>query len=184
MGDKGIKFNPLKDIDDLIPISRVSETPLDPLDSISDTFDMSITNPLFEFDSEFTLNSDNPLFDILYKDSDESEMETIMDEVQIKILQSTAQIPPPFEESSFDMTTHDQTLTLSQFHHGFLGSYRLSYYLGFLFPKEFFESHSLDLFELGDENEVFDPGTIAINGQLNSLNEISPEIEPSLPFIL
>ncbi|GKB20140.1 reverse transcriptase domain-containing protein [Tanacetum coccineum] len=59
MGDKEIKFNPLKDIDDPVPIPRVSEKPLDSLDPISITFDMTITNPLFDFDSEFTLNSDN-----------------------------------------------------------------------------------------------------------------------------
>ncbi|GJX31001.1 hypothetical protein Tco_0240856 [Tanacetum coccineum] len=64
------QFNPLKDIDDPIPISRVSKTPLDSLDSISNTFDTAITNPLFEFDSELSLNYDNPIFDIMYKDSE------------------------------------------------------------------------------------------------------------------
>ncbi|GKC83984.1 hypothetical protein Tco_1139701 [Tanacetum coccineum] len=42
MGDKEIKFNPLKDIDDLVPIPKVSEKPLDSLDPISKTFDMTI----------------------------------------------------------------------------------------------------------------------------------------------
>nr|GFA24594.1 NAC domain-containing protein [Tanacetum cinerariifolium] len=56
IGDKEIKFNPLKDIDDPVPIPRVSEKPLDSLDLISKTFDMTITNPLFDFNSEFTLN--------------------------------------------------------------------------------------------------------------------------------
>ncbi|GKF15986.1 hypothetical protein Tco_0057448 [Tanacetum coccineum] len=45
MGDKEIKFNPLKDIDDLVPIPKVYEKPLDSLDCISETFDMTITNP-------------------------------------------------------------------------------------------------------------------------------------------
>ncbi|GJY51567.1 reverse transcriptase domain-containing protein [Tanacetum coccineum] len=80
MGDKEIKFNPLKDIDDPIPIPRVSEKPLDSLDLISNTFDMTITNPLFDLDSEFTLNSNNPIFDIQNEESDESETETIMEE--------------------------------------------------------------------------------------------------------
>ncbi|GJV92686.1 hypothetical protein Tco_1540499 [Tanacetum coccineum] len=62
MGDKDIKFDPLKDIEDPVPILRVSEKPLDSLDPILKTFDMTITNPLFDFDSEFTLNSDNPIF--------------------------------------------------------------------------------------------------------------------------
>ncbi|GJU49700.1 reverse transcriptase domain-containing protein [Tanacetum coccineum] len=98
MRDKKIKFNSLKDIDDRVPIPRVSEKPLDSLDSISKTFDMTITNPLFDFDSEFTLNSDNPIFDIQNEESDESEPKTIMDEVQIHSSQSTAQIPPSYEK--------------------------------------------------------------------------------------
>ncbi|GJU84442.1 hypothetical protein Tco_1291988 [Tanacetum coccineum] len=88
MGDEEIKFNPLKDIDDLVPIPRVSEKPLDSLDPISKTFDMTITNPLFDFDSEFTLNSGNPIFVIQNEESDESETETIMEEVQIHSSQS------------------------------------------------------------------------------------------------
>nr|GEV55896.1 uncharacterized mitochondrial protein AtMg00810-like [Tanacetum cinerariifolium] len=90
MGDNKIKFNPLKDIEDPVPIPRVSEKPLDSLDSISKTFDMTIINPLFDFDSAFTLNLDNPIFDIKNEESDESKMETIMDEVQIHSSQSTA----------------------------------------------------------------------------------------------
>ncbi|GKD07015.1 hypothetical protein Tco_1186700, partial [Tanacetum coccineum] len=81
MGDNEIELNSHEDIDDLVPIPRISEKPLDSLDSISKTFDMTITDPLFDFDSEFTLNSDNPIFGIHNEESDESEMETIMDEV-------------------------------------------------------------------------------------------------------
>ena len=55
----------------------VSEEPCDLPDSTSHTFDMTITNPLFDFDYEFTLISDNQIFR-----SDESDTETIMDEVQ------------------------------------------------------------------------------------------------------
>ncbi|GKE33876.1 hypothetical protein Tco_1453198, partial [Tanacetum coccineum] len=43
-------------------------------------FQTTITDPLFDSDSEFTLNSDNPILDIQNKESDESEMKTIMDE--------------------------------------------------------------------------------------------------------
>ncbi|GJT52441.1 reverse transcriptase domain-containing protein [Tanacetum coccineum] len=81
MGDKEIKFNPLKDIDDPVSIPRVSEKPLDSLDS--ETFVMTISNPLFDFDYEFTSIFDNPIFDIQNEDSDESKMETIMEDVQI-----------------------------------------------------------------------------------------------------
>ncbi|GKB45666.1 hypothetical protein Tco_0896419 [Tanacetum coccineum] len=103
MGDTEVKFNPVKDIDDHVPIPRVSEKPLDSLDCISETFKMTITNPLFDFDSEFTLNLDNPIFDIQNEESDESEMDTIMEEVQIHSSQSTAQIPPPIPYDREDL---------------------------------------------------------------------------------
>ncbi|GKD50220.1 hypothetical protein Tco_1279196, partial [Tanacetum coccineum] len=102
MGDEEIKLNSHEDIDDLVPIPRVSEKPLDSLDCTSKTFDMTITDPLFDFDSEFTLNSDNPIFGIHNEDSDKSETETIIDEVQNHSPQSTAQIPPPYEKLNFD----------------------------------------------------------------------------------
>ncbi|GJW10928.1 reverse transcriptase domain-containing protein [Tanacetum coccineum] len=102
MGDEEIKLNSHEDIDDLVPIPRVSEKPLDSLDCTSKTFDMTITDPLFDFDSEFTLNSDNPIFGIHNEENDESETETIMDEVQNHSPQSTAQIPPPYEKLNFD----------------------------------------------------------------------------------
>ncbi|GJW07106.1 reverse transcriptase domain-containing protein [Tanacetum coccineum] len=163
-GYKKIKFNPLKDIDDHVPILRVSETPLESLDPILDTFDSAFTNPLFELDSEYTLNYDNPIFDIQNKDSDASKTETITDEVQIDSLQSTAKIPPLFEALTSDMTIHD--IILYRIRHGMVDSSRLSFYLGLLFTEGVSESHSLDSFELGDENVVFDPRTIAIIGRI------------------
>ncbi|GJW74691.1 hypothetical protein Tco_0134061, partial [Tanacetum coccineum] len=111
MGDEEIELNSHKDIDDLVPIPRVSEKPLDSLDCISKTFDMTITDPLFDFDSEFTLNSDNPIFGIHNEQSDESETETIMDEVQNHSLQSTAQIPPPYKKLNLDLTMPKPILT-------------------------------------------------------------------------
>ncbi|GJU48665.1 reverse transcriptase domain-containing protein [Tanacetum coccineum] len=68
IGDEEIKFNPFKDIDDPVPIPRVSETPLDSFDSSLDNFDTAFTNPIFDIQNE---------------DSDASEIETIIDEVQI-----------------------------------------------------------------------------------------------------
>ncbi|GJR60479.1 reverse transcriptase domain-containing protein [Tanacetum coccineum] len=113
IGSKEIEFNPLKDINNLVPIPRVPEKPLDSLNYIFDHFDMTITNPLFDFDSEFTSNSDNPIFDIQNEDSDESEMETIMEEVKIHSSQSTAQFQPLYGKLTFDMTMHNPILTLS-----------------------------------------------------------------------
>jgi hypothetical protein len=43
MGDKEVDVNPLKELDDLVPIPRVSEEPFDLLDSTSHTFDTTIT---------------------------------------------------------------------------------------------------------------------------------------------
>ncbi|GKB27001.1 hypothetical protein Tco_0866402 [Tanacetum coccineum] len=100
MGDKKIELNSHEDIDDLVLIPRISEKPLDSLDCISKTFEMTITDPLFDFDSEFTLNSDNLIFCIHNEESDESETKTIMDEVQSHRPQSTVQIPPP---TSYDL---------------------------------------------------------------------------------
>ncbi|GKA06385.1 reverse transcriptase domain-containing protein, partial [Tanacetum coccineum] len=57
MGDEEIELNSHEDIDDLVPIPRVSEKPLDSLDY-------------------------NPIFGIHNAESDESVTETIMDEVQ------------------------------------------------------------------------------------------------------
>ncbi|GJZ28660.1 reverse transcriptase domain-containing protein [Tanacetum coccineum] len=113
MGDEEIELNYHEDIDDLVPIPRAFEKPLDSLDLISETFDMTITNPLFDFDSEFTLNSDNSIFDIQNEESDEFETETVMEEVQIHSSQSTTQISPPYEKLTFDLTMPNPILTFS-----------------------------------------------------------------------
>ncbi|GJY54745.1 hypothetical protein Tco_0446409 [Tanacetum coccineum] len=68
MGGEEFKLNSHEDIDDHVPIPRVFKKPLDSLDCISNTFDMTITDPLFDLDSEFTLNSDNPIFGIHNED--------------------------------------------------------------------------------------------------------------------
>ncbi|GKE58435.1 hypothetical protein Tco_1497620, partial [Tanacetum coccineum] len=114
MGDEKIELNSLEDIYDLVPIPRVFKKPLNSLDLILETFDMTIINPLFDFDFEFILNSDNPMFDIQNEESDEFETETIMEEVQIHSSQSTVQIPPPYGKLSFDLTMHNRILTFSQ----------------------------------------------------------------------
>nr|GEX95072.1 hypothetical protein [Tanacetum cinerariifolium] len=150
------------DIDDPVPIPMVFETPLDSFDSSMDSFDTAFTNPLFELNFKYTLNYDNPIFDIQNEDSDASETETIMDEVHIDSLQRTVQIPPLFEALIPDMTMHD--IILYRIRHGMVHSSCLSLYLGLLFPKGVSKSHSLDSFELGDENVLFDPGTIIIKG--------------------
>ncbi|GJT23798.1 hypothetical protein Tco_0893735 [Tanacetum coccineum] len=107
------RLNSSEGFDDLVPIPKVFEKPLDSLDLIIKTFDMTITNPLFDFDSEFTLNSDNPIFDIQNEESDESETKTVMQELQIHSSQSTAQTPPPYRKLNFDLTMPNPILTFS-----------------------------------------------------------------------
>nr|GEU36124.1 hypothetical protein [Tanacetum cinerariifolium] len=93
MGDEDIKLNPPMDVDNLVPIPRVSEKPLD---LILETSKMTITDPLFDFDSKFTLNSDNPILDIQNKESDEFNTETIIEEVQINSTQRLPRIVKTF----------------------------------------------------------------------------------------
>ncbi|GJT06361.1 hypothetical protein Tco_0840823 [Tanacetum coccineum] len=87
------------DVDNLVPIPRVSEKPLDSLDSILETSKTTITDPLFDFDSEFTLNLDNPILNIQNKESDESGTETIMDK---KLLNDDPSSPLPPKELYFE----------------------------------------------------------------------------------
>ncbi|GJR60467.1 putative ribonuclease H-like domain-containing protein [Tanacetum coccineum] len=140
MENEEIKLNPLKDSGDFIPIPRVSVTPLDSLDSFFDSYDTSYTNPS-ELDSEYTLNYDNPIFNIHNEHSDKPETKTIMDEVHI-----TVQIPPLFEELTFDKSMQD--IILHQIRHGMVNSSRLSVYLDLFSPEDNFESLSSDSFEL------------------------------------
>ncbi|GKD60555.1 hypothetical protein Tco_1298064 [Tanacetum coccineum] len=156
MEDEEIELNPFKDIDDSIPIPRVSVTPLDSLDSFFDSYDTTYTNPS-ELDSEYTLNDDNPIFNIQSEYSNEPEIETIMDKVH-----STIQIPPLFEELTFDKSMQD--IILHRIRHSLVNSSRLSFYLDLLFPEDNFGSLSSDSFELGDQNLVFNPGIFFING--------------------
>ncbi|GKD04870.1 hypothetical protein Tco_1179844 [Tanacetum coccineum] len=155
MEDEEIKLNPLKDSDDSVRIPRVSVTPLDSLDSFFDSYDTSYTNP-FELDSEYTLNYDNPIFNIQNKHSNEPETETIMDDVH-----STIQIPPLLEELTFDKSMQD--IILHRIHHGMVNSSRLSFYLDLFSLEDNFGSLASESFELGDQNVVFDPGIFYIN---------------------
>ncbi|GKC66941.1 reverse transcriptase domain-containing protein [Tanacetum coccineum] len=150
-----IKLNPLKESDDSVPIPRVSVTPLNSFDSFFDSYDTSYTNPS-KLDSEYTLNYDNPIFNIQNEHSDKPETKTIMDEVHI-----TIQIPPLFEELTFDKSMQD--IILHQIRHGMVNSSRLSVYLDLFSPEDNFESLSSDSFELGDQNVVFDHGIFFIS---------------------
>jgi hypothetical protein len=69
---------PHSDVDPLHSLScqDISYEPVNPKENVNlfvpETFNTTLTNPLFEFESEFTMISNNPIFD---EDCDESTME-------------------------------------------------------------------------------------------------------------
>ncbi|PWA66206.1 hypothetical protein CTI12_AA320170 [Artemisia annua] len=72
MGDREIDFD-CGDIESLptndpVPIPRMSDEPLGNSDSISRSFDVTISNPLFDFDDNFALRIDNKFFDDEFED--------------------------------------------------------------------------------------------------------------------
>ncbi|GJY24695.1 NAC domain-containing protein [Tanacetum coccineum] len=69
MGDRKIDFNP-RDIEtnDLIPIPRVFDEPLGNSDLVPRSYDVTFSNPLFDFNDDYTLCYDNPLFDEKFED--------------------------------------------------------------------------------------------------------------------
>ncbi|GKC54465.1 hypothetical protein Tco_1077210, partial [Tanacetum coccineum] len=69
MGDEVINFNP-RDIEtnDLIPVPRVFDEPLGNSDSVPRSYDVTFSNLLFDFNDDYTLCYDNPLFDEEFED--------------------------------------------------------------------------------------------------------------------
>ncbi|GKA20668.1 hypothetical protein Tco_0700657 [Tanacetum coccineum] len=75
-GDREVNFNPCRDIeeleslvvDDPVPVPRVFDEPLGHSDSIPRTFDVTFSNSLFDFNDDYTLCYDNPLFDEEFED--------------------------------------------------------------------------------------------------------------------
>ncbi|GKD80106.1 hypothetical protein Tco_1342727 [Tanacetum coccineum] len=62
--DREINFNPRYiETNDLIPVPRVFDELLGHSDSISRSFDETFSNPLFDFNDDYTLCYDIPLFD-------------------------------------------------------------------------------------------------------------------------
>ncbi|GKE75961.1 hypothetical protein Tco_1542081, partial [Tanacetum coccineum] len=76
-GDREIDFNPIRDIkelerllvDDPDPVPRVFDEPLGNSDSVPRSYDVTLSNPLFDFNDDYTLCYDNPLFDEEFEDS-------------------------------------------------------------------------------------------------------------------
>ncbi|GKC85308.1 hypothetical protein Tco_1141025 [Tanacetum coccineum] len=75
-GDREIDFNPIRDIeelerllvDDPVPVPRVFDAPLGYSDSISRSFDVTFSNSLFNFNDDYNLCYDNPLFNKEFED--------------------------------------------------------------------------------------------------------------------
>nr|GEZ38502.1 NAC domain-containing protein [Tanacetum cinerariifolium] len=76
MRDREIDFNPSRDIeelerlvaDDLVPVPKVIDKPLGNFDSMPRSYDLTFSNPLFDFNDDYTLCYDNPLFDEEFED--------------------------------------------------------------------------------------------------------------------
>ncbi|GJR78658.1 hypothetical protein Tco_0149443 [Tanacetum coccineum] len=69
IGDREINFNP-RDIEtnDLIPVPRVFDEPLGNSDLVPRSYDVTFSNPLFDFNDDYTICYDNPLFDEEFED--------------------------------------------------------------------------------------------------------------------
>ncbi|GJV66326.1 NAC domain-containing protein [Tanacetum coccineum] len=81
--DREIDFNPIKDIEELerlladepVPVPKVFDAPLGNSDSVPRSYDVTFSNPLFDFNDDYTLCYDNPLFDEELKDIIEGDDE-------------------------------------------------------------------------------------------------------------
>ncbi|GKE87855.1 hypothetical protein Tco_1565330 [Tanacetum coccineum] len=75
-GDREIDFNPIRDIEELecllandpVPVPRVFNEPLGNSDSKLRSYDVTFSNTLFDFNDDYTLCNDNPLFDEEFED--------------------------------------------------------------------------------------------------------------------
>ncbi|GJY51182.1 hypothetical protein Tco_0442029 [Tanacetum coccineum] len=99
-GDRKINFNPIRDIeelerllvDDPVPVPRVFDEPLGNSDLVPRSYDVTFSNPLFDFNDDYTLCFDNPLFDKELEDIsslDPPESTLVIDESSLLVT------PPP-----------------------------------------------------------------------------------------
>ncbi|GKA48963.1 hypothetical protein Tco_0741921 [Tanacetum coccineum] len=112
-GDREVNFNPSRDIEELerlvvddpvpvpvpVPVPRVFDEPLGHSDSISRSFDVTFSNSLFDFNDDYTLCYDNPLFDEEFDDIsslDPLESTPVIDE-------STLIVTPPLASKQLSL---------------------------------------------------------------------------------
>ncbi|GKD24797.1 hypothetical protein Tco_1231011 [Tanacetum coccineum] len=95
-GDREVDFNPSRDIeelerllaDDSVPVLRMFDEPLGHSDSISRSYDVTFSNPLFDFNDDYTLCNDNPFFDEEFEDIsslDPPESTLVIDESSLLV---------------------------------------------------------------------------------------------------
>nr|GEU51455.1 NAC domain-containing protein [Tanacetum cinerariifolium] len=88
-GDTEIDFNP-KDLrtNDLILVPWVFDKPLGNSDSMTRSYDVTFSNPLFDFNDDYTFCYDNPLFDVEFEDIsslDPPELTPVIDESSLLV---------------------------------------------------------------------------------------------------
>ncbi|GJS05690.1 hypothetical protein Tco_0322198 [Tanacetum coccineum] len=74
--------------DDPVPIPKVFDAPLGNSDSVRKSYDVTFSNPLFDFNDDYTLCYDNPLFDEELEDIsslDPPESTSVIDEFTLLV---------------------------------------------------------------------------------------------------
>ncbi|GJV55675.1 hypothetical protein Tco_1456680 [Tanacetum coccineum] len=105
-GDREIDFNPSRDIkelerllaDDPVPVPRVFNEPLGD-DTNPRSYDVTFSNPLFDFNDDYTLYYDNPFFDEEFEDIKIPSGESKYAALQTKLLRHVRIVP---SGSTFD----------------------------------------------------------------------------------
>ncbi|GKB47277.1 hypothetical protein Tco_0898030, partial [Tanacetum coccineum] len=137
-GDREIDFNPIKDIeelerlldDDPVPVPKVFDAPLGNSDSVPRSYDVTFSNPLFDFNDDYTLCYDNTLFDEELKDIsslDPPESTLVIDESTLLVtplpdskeisLREAEKFDPFFSLTQSGGTTRVMETSSLGFHH-------------------------------------------------------------------
>ncbi|GKD27010.1 hypothetical protein Tco_1233224 [Tanacetum coccineum] len=120
-GDRKIDFNPIKDIeelerlldDDPVPVPKVFDAPLGSSGSVPRSYDVTFSNPLFDFNDDYTLCYDNPLFDEELEDIsslDHLESTLVIDESTLLV----TPLPDSKEISLREVEKFDPFFSLTQ----------------------------------------------------------------------
>ncbi|GJY55690.1 hypothetical protein Tco_0454805 [Tanacetum coccineum] len=120
-GDKEIDFNPIRDIEELecllandpVPVPRVFNEPLGNSDSKLRSYDVTFSNPLFDFNDDYTLCNDNPLFDEEFEDIsnlDPLESTPVIDESSLLV----TPLPDPEQICLREVERFDPFFSLTQ----------------------------------------------------------------------